>query len=60
MEKMPQKQKALLDRWMESLIEIPEIDLIWLEGSLVNLKRANPVSDIDIRLGISDNAYGLR
>ena len=54
---MPAKQKALLDRWMESLIAIPELDLIWLEGSLVGGQRANPVSDIDIRFGIADDAY---
>lgn len=51
------KQKALLDRWMKSLIKLPEIDLIWLEGSLVDERRANPVSDIDIRFGISDDAH---
>ena len=53
MDNMPKKQQELLERWMKSLIEIPEIDLIWIEGSLVDLKRANPVSDIDIRFGIS-------
>jgi hypothetical protein len=57
MDKMPKKQKGLLDRWMKSLTEVPEIDLIWLEGSLANSNRANPVSDIDIRFGISDDAY---
>lgn len=51
------KQKVLLDRWMKSLVNIPEIDLIWLEGSLADEERANPVSDIDIRFGISDDAY---
>ena len=51
------KQKALLDRWMKSLIKLPQIDVIWLEGSLVNGGRANPVSDIDIRFGIRDDAY---
>ena len=51
------KQKAVLDRWLKSLIQIPEVDLIWLEGSLVGDNRGTPSSDIDIRFGIADEAY---
>ena len=50
-------QRGLLNRWMKSLVNLSDIDLIWLEGSLADEKRANPVSDIDIRFGIADGAY---
>lgn len=51
-----QKQWAILERWVEALQQIPAIDLIWLEGSLVT-GRGNAGSDIDLRLGIADHAY---
>ena len=50
------KQTTLLDHWLPTLQAIPEIDVIWLEGSLA-ADRANPGSDIDIRFGIADAAY---
>ncbi|MEZ4663578.1 MAG: hypothetical protein R2911_39050 [Caldilineaceae bacterium] len=50
-------QQNVLDRWLPSLAHIAEIDVVWLEGSLVTPERVNPGSDIDIRLGIADAAY---
>lgn len=52
----PVKQQALLAHWLAALQTVPEIDLIWLEGSLA-AERANASSDIDIRFGIADAAY---
>jgi predicted nucleotidyltransferase len=49
-------QHAVLDRWVASLAQLPAVRVIWLEGSLVD-GRANPWSDIDLRLGIDDEAY---
>lgn len=49
-------QWAILDRWLPSLRQLPEIELIWLEGSLA-AGRGNAGSDIDLRLAISDSAY---
>ena len=54
---LSEKHKALLDRWVESLKQIPAVDVIWLDGSLTDDKRANPGSDLDIRFGIRDDAY---
>jgi hypothetical protein len=50
-------QQATLSRWVATLSKIPEVEVIWLEGSLVDGTKANPGSDIDIRLGIADYAY---
>ena len=50
------KQTTLLDCWLPTLQAIPEVDVVWLEGSLA-ADRANPASDIDIRFGIADTAY---
>lgn len=50
------KQWAILERWLPTLRELSEIDLIWLEGSLAS-GRGNAGSDIDLRLGIADHAY---
>jgi len=52
-----QKQRALLAKWLPHLEAIPEIDLIWIEGSMTIPERENPGSDIDIRFGIKDDAY---
>jgi hypothetical protein len=51
-----QVQLATLERWVASLCQLPGVEVIWLEGSLVD-DRANPWSDIDLRLGITDDAY---
>ncbi|MEZ4711852.1 MAG: hypothetical protein R3A44_32000 [Caldilineaceae bacterium] len=50
-------QQQVLDRWLPSLERLAEIEVVWLEGSLVTPERVNPGSDIDIRLGIVDEAY---
>ncbi len=50
------RQNDLLKRWLRSLRPIPEIDLVWLEGSLSE-ERANPASDLDLKLGIADGAF---
>ncbi len=52
----PPKHRAVLQRWVASLAEIPSIDAVWLEGSLVT-DRANPGADIDLRVAIADAAY---
>ena len=51
------KQRALLDYWLPFLTEMQEIELVWLEGSMVNAERENPGSDIDIRFAIADTCY---
>jgi len=50
------KQLALVERWVAALSQIPAVDAIWLEGSLA-ADRANPASDIDLRLSIADAFY---
>jgi hypothetical protein len=50
-------QRRLLSTWLDSLRQIPEVEVVWLEGSLVDRTRANPGSGIDIRLAITDDAY---
>lgn len=50
------KQWAILERWLPTLCELPAIDVIWLEGSLVS-GRCHAGSDIDLRLAIADQAY---
>lgn len=50
------KHRALIDRWAGALSRFPEVDAVWLEGSLVD-GRAAPGSDIDLRLAIADDAY---
>jgi len=55
--KLPESQQTVLKRWLSSLETIPEVDLIWLEGSLVDPARANPGSDIDLRVAVADDAY---
>ena len=50
-------QRLLLGRWLEHLQQIPEVMVVWLEGSLVDERRANPGADIDVRLALSDEAY---
>lgn len=51
------KQRKLLDIWIKALTDIPQIKLIWIEGSMVNVERENPGSDIDIRFAIEDEAF---
>ncbi len=50
------RQWALIRRWLADLKEIPAVDVVWLEGSLVD-GRGNPYSDIDIRFAIADEEY---
>jgi hypothetical protein len=49
-------QQRLLERWVEALSQLPAVDVIWLEGSLVD-GRAHPWSDIDLRIALADEAY---
>src|SRR5258708_5565083 len=50
------RQHRLVEQWTGALSQIPEVNVIWLEGSLVG-DRANPWSDIDLRVGLADAAY---
>jgi hypothetical protein len=54
---IPEKQRAVLDRWLRSLTKIPEVDVIWLEGSLTDPLRATLGADMDMRFGIADEAF---
>lgn len=54
---LPTDQNDVLKRWLDSLEAIPEVDVVWLEGSLVDPQRANPGADIDLRVAIADTAY---
>jgi hypothetical protein len=38
------------------LAQLPAVEVIWLEGSLVD-DRANPWSDVDLRMALADDAY---
>jgi hypothetical protein len=49
-------QHRLVERWVASLSQLPPVQVIWLEGSLVD-NRANPWSDIDLRVAVTDEAY---
>jgi hypothetical protein len=49
--------RQLLDRWLKSLALIPELEVVWLEGSLLDEDRFAPGSDIDIRFAIQDDAF---
>jgi hypothetical protein len=49
-------QWHLIKQWLKSLEQLPEVDVIWLEGSLID-SRSSPSSDIDMRFGITDAAY---
>src|SRR3712207_6180562 len=49
-------QRRLLERWVAALARVPSVELIWLEGSLVE-DRANPWSDIDLRVCLDDAGY---
>jgi hypothetical protein len=49
-------QQRLLERWVDSLSRLPDVEVIWLEGSLVD-ERAHPWSDIDLRVAVADDAY---
>jgi hypothetical protein len=51
------QQRLILGRWLERLRQIPEVLVVWLEGSLVDERRTNPGADIDVRLALSDEAY---
>ena len=50
------EQWALIQQWTDSVQQIPEVDVVWLEGSLAS-DRGNPCSDIDMRFAIADEAY---
>lgn len=52
----PRAQRDLVGRWAAALGQAPAIDVIWLEGSLVG-NRANPWSDIDLRIAVADEAH---
>lgn len=54
---LPDPQRRVLSRWLPSVEAIPEVDLVWLEGSLTNPARANPGADIDLRVALVDHAY---
>src|SRR5438094_433068 len=49
-------QHRLVERWVASLAQLPAVQVIWLEGSLVD-DRANPWSDIDLRVAVTDEGY---
>ena len=51
-------QWQIIERWLSSLIQMPEVEVVWLEGSLVDNRNPVPGADIDMRLGIADVAYG--
>jgi len=50
-------QWQIIERWTASLNQIQEIDVAWLEGSLVNNRNPAPGADIDMRLSAADAAY---
>jgi hypothetical protein len=50
-------QRRILARWLADLQLIPEVKVVWLEGSLVDTARANLGSDIDVRLALADDSY---
>src|SRR6266567_2659406 len=50
------EQHRLVERWVASLSQLPAVEVIWLEGSLVD-DRANPWSDIDLRVAVTDEGY---
>src|SRR5260370_28154074 len=50
------EQHRLVERWVASLAKLPVVEVIWLEGSLVD-DRANPWSDVDLRIALADEAY---
>jgi hypothetical protein len=41
---------------LAALAQLPEVDAVWLEGSLA-AGRATPASDIDLRIALTDTAY---
>ncbi len=49
-------QHRFVERWVASLTQLPGVETIWLEGSLVD-DRANPWSDVDLRVALADDAY---
>src|SRR5690348_15480154 len=51
-----ERRQQLLEAWVSSLSRLPSVQLVWLEGSLVD-GRANPWSDIDLRIALSNDAY---
>jgi hypothetical protein len=50
------EQCRLVERWVASLARLPAVEVIWLEGSLVD-DRANPWSDVDLRIALADDVY---
>jgi hypothetical protein len=55
-ERGTETQRAIVERWVAFLSQVAGVEVIWLEGSLVD-DRAHPWSDIDMRLGIADEVY---
>lgn len=51
------EQRQIIDRWVASLAQISGVDVVWLEGSLVGSRDAVPGADIDVRIGLADEAY---
>ena len=51
-------QEERLDEWLPHWKAMDAIELIWVEGSMADPERlATPVSDIDLRFAIRDEAY---
>ncbi len=50
------KQERILAQWILTLAQTSVVQVVWLEGSLVD-GRGDPGSDIDIRVGITDDAF---
>jgi len=50
-------QWQIIERWIAALTLIPEVDVVWLEGSLVDNRNPVPGADIDIRIALADAAY---
>ena len=51
------RQWQVIDRWIASLESVAEVDVVWVEGSLVRDRDAVPGADIDMRIAIADEAY---
>lgn len=52
-----EQHRDLLGHWLKSLANVSGVDLVWLEGSLVDNPKPNPAADIDIRFGIADGLF---
>ncbi|MEM7130016.1 MAG: hypothetical protein AAF702_27045 [Chloroflexota bacterium] len=54
---LPTQQHNILQRWLPAIEAFPEVDVVWLEGSLTDSDRANPGADIDLRIAVADDAH---